>query len=1043
MTTSILVNGRWCLPRLPIVMLALAIFAVPLLTAARLPLAPHQRAPSAAAPLAHALPLQFEQNQGQTDPAVRFLARESGGTVFLTADQLVLSLNARGRGGAVSQPPVVVRMGLIGSMAPPDVAGVDPLAAVSNYMVGMRAQWHRDVPNFARVAYRNVYPGIDLVVHGESGAPEYDFVVAAGSNPRAITLNFSGQRGLRLDGSGDLVFDTAAGPLTQHRPLISQDLGSGRHTIPGGFRVLGGGRVAFDIGAYDVTRPLVIDPVIAYSTFLGGGGTSGADNVNNLTVDSAGNAYLVGTTTSTDFPSTTLVGPRNGSDAFVAKLNPSGSAIVWSTVFGGSDTRGDNAEGLALDSSGNVWVSGYTFATDFPTTSTAFEATRTCASIPCRDHNVFVSEFNSTGNALQYSTYLGGHGATSGANTQSEIGWSIAVDSADKAYVTGSTSSPDFPTTSGSFQSTYPTTCCNGVAFVAKFDSSKSGAASLVYSTFVSGSHGSDSHVIAVDAAGEAVIAGSNASTDYPVTSGAFQTTTLSTQGGDGGDGTLTKLNSAGTGLLYSTYIGGSKASPINSVALGPNGRIYLAGRTEASDFPTTAGAFSRSFHGGSLNGLMDDGFLSVIAPNGQGSSDLFYSTYVGGNGDEEEKSVAVDASGNAYLLGFTKSSDWPLLNPVQGVWGGQNLDFQFNSDASVAELRPAGGGASDLVFSTYLGGTGDEAPASVALGPQGAVYAAGSVTGPAGPTSALPVQFPTTRGAARETWAGSSSTSTGFVTKLDPSGTSASLGVVGASGNSWAKNDGGSWAGLGGVLISAPAVVAVPAAGGEPTALYIGVGSDHNLYVRSATQGWQTLSSSPVSCLDTPGATVTTSGGVSTLTVACEGTDHALWFAHGTATSGSLPTVTGWQGLGGTLSAGPAVAQVGGALTFMVVGGNGSVFSRTTTTGYTATGWGCTAHPALASYRGNAYFACHGGDGALWYAVNAGSGWTQPRSAGGSILDGPAIAATPAEVVIYVEGTDHAVYHTTISPGGGPAMPYVADGGSIQFGTGATTLTP
>lgn len=1034
--------------------------AAPLLTVATHSVALPSRAGSAATAPARALPLQFEANQGQADPSARFLAPEPGGTLFLTEDELVFSLNGReaydaasastaGHAGQRPGPaalatPAVVRMRLAGGATSPSVEGTDPLPSVRNYMVGDRSHWHLGVPSFARVTYRNVYPGIDLVVHGETGAAEYDFVVAPGTSPHAVTLDFSGQRTVRLDGNGDLVLETAAGALTQHRPVLYQEVGGSRRPIPGGFHLLGAGRVGFNVGRYDGTRPLVIDPVIAYSTFVGGSGNAGGDDASHVTVDSSGNAYIVGPTQSTDFPATTLIGPRNVNNAYVLKLNPSGSAVVWATVFGGSNTQGDNAAGVALDPSGNVWVTGFTHSVDFPTTTNAFKPVRTCAQAPCRDTNAFVSEFNTTGTALLYSTYLGGHGGSVGSNTQTEAGRSIAIDSAGKAYVTGSTSSPDFPTTTGAFQSTYPSTCCNGVGYVAKFDSSQSGAPSLVYSTFVRGSIGSDLYSIAVDAAGDAVVGGGATAvvTDYPVTTGAYQNANRSTQTG-GDNGVITKLNAAGSALLYSTYLGGSQFSSLDQIALGPNGRIYISGHTKANDFPTTAGGFSRTFHGGSVNGYMTDGFFSIIAPNGNGASDLMYSTYIGGHGDDDETAIAADASGNAYLLGITKSSDWPLQNPVQGVWEGQNVDFQYNADASVAEIHPAGGGASDLLFSTYLGGTGDEQAVSIALGAQGAVYVAGTARGGAMPAGALPVPFPTTRGALRETWNGGTSGGTGFVTKFDLSGTTALLAVAASNGGVWSKGDTGSYGPLGGVLSAAPAVVAVPVTGGLPAPLYIGTGSDHNLYVRSATQGWQALSSSPVSCLDSPGATVMTSAGISTLTVACQGSDHALWYAQGSVGPTSLPTVSGWQGLGGGLSAGPAVATVAGALTFMVLGSDGQAYSRTTSAGYAATGWRCIGHPALAAYRSMAAFACHGGDGALWYSVNGGSGWQPIQSAGGAILDGPGIAATPAEVVIAVEGTDHTVYHTTVSPGGGPAMPFVADGGVVQFGPGAATLTP
>ena len=274
---------------------------------------------------------------------------------------------------------------------------------------------------------------------------------------------------MHIDGNGDLVLETAAGSLTQHRPLLYQQIKGTQHDIAGGFHLLGDGRVVFDVGAYDATLTIVIDPVIAYSTFLGGSGTTGGgETVNGVAVDTSGNTYLAGITQSADFPVTTQLGPRNtAANAFVVKLNPSGSGIVWSTVFGGSSTGGDNAEAVALDPSGNVWVTGWTSATDFPTTATAFKPVRTCAQTPCHDTNAFVTEFNPTGTIPLYSTYLGGQGGTVGSNTQTDAGWYIAVDSAGKAYVAGSTSSPDFPTTTGAWQTSGP------ASFLSKFDASQ------------------------------------------------------------------------------------------------------------------------------------------------------------------------------------------------------------------------------------------------------------------------------------------------------------------------------------------------------------------------------------------------------------------------------------------------------------------------------------------------------------------------------------------------------------------------------------------
>ena len=1033
--------------------------------------APIARAAAATLPapsaVAHPGP-GFELNAGQTDPKVRFLTQSRGGTLFLTGNEAVLALTpqpssprsghrlAGSAAAAASGSPTVLRMRTVGGAPSPQVVGLDRMPSVRNYMIGNDpSKWHLGVPSFARVAYRDVYPGVDLVYHDESGEVEYDFVVAPGADPSAIQLDLSGQRSLSLDAAGDLVLDTAVGTVVQQRPALYQEAGSVRQSVKGGYRLTATGHVTFDIGAHDASRPLVIDPVIVHSTYLGGSGSTGNDEGNSIVVDSSGNAYVAGDTQSADFPVTTQLGPRNTStNAYVLKLNATGSTVTWSTVFGGSNTQGDVAEAVAVDpASGNVWVTGFTHSTDFPTTPTAFKAARTCQQATCPSANAFVTEFNNLGAAMLYSTYLGGAGGANGSDFRNETGDAIAVDSTGKAVVGGETSSPDFPTTTGAFQTTYAGVCCTASdnhGFISKFDGGATGAASLVFSTFLEGttSEGVNPNALRLDASNNAWVGGATSSRDFPVTTGAYQTSNRTTQA-NSYDGFVSKLNAAGTALLYSTYLGGSgtgisgEGDSVNGIALGPSGTVYASGGTCSTDFPTTTGAYSRSYHGG--NAVCGDAFLTVLNPAGTGSADLKYSTYFGGSGDDSaDAPPAVDSAGNAYIAGSTRSIDLSIANPLQGVFEGRAVPSGDNVDLFVAKINPAGGGASDLLLSTFFGGTGMDLAHGMAMPTPGVLYLTGLTRIPATPGGgALPVPFPTTRGVVRETWTPSIPAETGFVTKLDLSGTTAIAGVSAGNNGVWSKADAQGYTALGGVLTAAPAVVAVPVSGGMPTPLYIGVGSDKNVYVRSATQGWQALSSTPVACLDTVGATVTTSSGTSTLTVACQGTDHALYDAQGTVTSGSLPSLSSWSSLGGVLGAGPAVATVGGNLTFLVAGSNGAIYTRTTSSGWTAAGWTCKNHPALANYRGNAYFACHGSDDALWYAINTGSGWGAAQSAGGTMVDGPGIVATPAEVLIYVQGNNGALYHATLSPGGGPIAGWTADGGSIQFGTGATTLTP
>jgi hypothetical protein len=321
------------------------------------------------------LPLTFEPNRGQTDSQVLFLARSQGATLFLTPTEAVLTLGplAGATPGREPARPTVVRLRLVGAHPVPEVVGQDPLPGQSHYFLGNDPKrWRTHIPHYARVKYAAVYPSVDLVFYGTPRALEYDFVLAPGADPGAITLDFAGVDRLALEPQGDLLLHTAGEVIRQRKPTIYQEVDGVRQTIAGGYVLKNHGQVGFQVAAYDASRPLVIDPVLSYSTYLGG---LGSDFANDITVDSAGNTYVTGETASVNFPTASPVqaAPGGGTDAFVTKLNPAGSALVYSTYLGGS--LDDSASSMAVDSAGSAYVTGSTGSTDFPTTTGAFDQT--------------------------------------------------------------------------------------------------------------------------------------------------------------------------------------------------------------------------------------------------------------------------------------------------------------------------------------------------------------------------------------------------------------------------------------------------------------------------------------------------------------------------------------------------------------------------------------------------------------------------------------------------------------------------------------------
>jgi hypothetical protein len=680
------------------------------------------------------LPLSFEPNRGQADARVRFLARGSGYRIFLTPAEAVLGLDVASPGPAAgeapkSTPAAVLRMRLSGANPHPLLLGTRRLPGTVNYLLGNDPRrWRAGVPTFAEVRYHDVYPGIDLSYYGRQGRLEYDFVVRPGADPNAIALRFAGARHLNLTSGGDLLLRVGGGELRLQKPHVYQELGGARRDVRGRYVRTGADAIGFGLGAYDASRPLVIDPVLSYSTYLG---ATGDEQANLIALDGARNAYVTGRTASSNFPTTSGLDSTLGGaqDGFVTKLNPSGSALVYSTYIGGSGV--DDGETIAIDSSSNAYVTGITASSDFPATPGAFDTTFGGG------EDAYVAKLDPAG-VLAYATYLGGSGIDEGLG--------LALDGASNAYATGFTESINFPTTVGAADTTL-----GGArdAYVTKLNANGS---ALAYSSYLGGSRAEQAGSIDLDGGGNAYLAGITGSSDFPTTPGAFDSSLAQAPTDSCGaaapaspcDAFLTKLNPAGSALAYSTYLGGSGDESVPfGIAVDASSNAYVTSRTFSSDFPTTPAAFDSTL-GGS-----QDAFVTKL--NASGSA-LAYSTYLGGSGTERSFSIALDDS-MAWVTGRTSSADFPTADPIDGSLGG-------NQDAFVVKVNKPGGG---LMFSTYLGGSGTDLGVGIALDsatPNPNAYVVGA-TGSS--------NFPTTPGAFDTTLADAQTSSCGTVAPATP----------------------------------------------------------------------------------------------------------------------------------------------------------------------------------------------------------------------------------------------------------------------------------
>jgi hypothetical protein len=652
------------------------------------------------------LPLSFEANRGQMTKTVNFLARGAGYMLALSPTEAVFALTRHSDEQSQSGEPssAVLRMNLVGANRSASVEGLNELEGKVNYITGNDpARWRTDIPTFGRVRYAEVYPGIDVVYYGNQKQLEYDFVVAPGRDARAIALEFAGAKKVEVETTtGDLWLTVREAKIRQPKPFVYQEVAGARRMVEGNYVLDDGGRVRFALGEYDAALPLVIDPVLVYSTYLGGSGT---DEARDIAVDSSGNAYICGDTLSPNFPTANAFDTTFGSgqfggqrDAFVTKLNAAGTALVYSTYLGGSgnvaqpNINGDDrCFSLRVDASGNAYLAGETHSDDFPTAN-AIQATFGSGGIS----DAFVTKLNANGNALVFSTYLGG-------DTFDAAG-GIALDSSNNIYITGRTTSSNYPTLNP-IQASYS----GGPGADVIITKINAAGTALVYSTYLGGNAGTDGGFengssIDVDSAGNAYITGQTRSTNFP-TANPVQATFGG--GFPDGDAFITKINAAGNALVYSTYLGGSDNDVGADIDVDSAGVAHVGGFTSSSNFPT-ANAFDSTFGG------TQDGFATKL--NAAGNA-FAYSTYFGGSGSDAINDIAVDSSGNTYVVGGTNSTDLPTVNPTQGTIGGGT------GDAFATKFNAAG---SALMFSTYLGGSDFDRANALAVDSANSIYVVG-----------------------------------------------------------------------------------------------------------------------------------------------------------------------------------------------------------------------------------------------------------------------------------------------------------------------------
>jgi len=788
------------------------------------------------------LPLRFEANVGQTAPEVQFVSHGPGYQIFLTTQDAVLVLRHPSQSSKFRsrrQPRTIhsdraslLRLHFEDANSKPEIAGVGKLPGRIDYFIGSDPnKWRTNVPSYGQVAYHDLYPGVDATFYGNQRQIEYDFVVAPGADPKQIALNIEGARSLKLDRAGNLVMRISGGEVELRKPILYQELNGERHEVEGNYALTDRDHVRFSVGEYDRTTPLVIDPVLSYSTYLGGGAGHNIffapDGGYAIAVDSNGDAFVTGETSSTSFPTTSNpIPPGAGANisvkgaVFVTELNPQGTAELYSTYLAGDDGEigyaiavdppggvsadiyvvgqtlsdnfpgtggatgfepnppadvttvgigfiakidptksgaaalvyssylggsgntvvgyGDFAQSVAVDAHGNAYVTGNTISTDFPM-STPSTTIQTLLSPD--GGNAFLVSVNPAGSALTYSTYLGGTSpGTTDLPNIGDVGAGVAVDSSNNAYLVGTTTSDDFPTTTNAFKQGPLPPVLNETAFVSRIDTTKSGTASLIYSTFLGSPSQSQSatdhdfgNAIGLGPSNVAYVTGQTESPDFPTTPGAYSTTAASSD-----VAFVTKIDttqSSGNSLVYSTFLGGTGGDAGRGIQADSSGNAYVAGGTQSTDFPVTAGAFQTAL----ATGATGDGFVAKLNPQKNGAADLVYATYFGGSGNASVpnsagvdviNAIALDSANNVYVTGrtFSTATSFPVYPAGAFQTSLTGSDAAAVSAAFVAKLtlEPT------LVFNPLVLAFGNEA--------EGVTSAAMTVALTNNTTSAIPI---------------------------------------------------------------------------------------------------------------------------------------------------------------------------------------------------------------------------------------------------------------------------------------------------------------
>lgn len=618
------------------------------------------------------LPIVFEPNVGQTDPRVKYLSRGPGATLFLTGEEAVLALSGQ-----------VLRIRLEGA-GPGTAAALEPLPGVTHYYRGNDpSQWRANVPQHGRVRFAGVYPGIDLDWYAREGSFEFDFVLAPGADPGTISLAFEGTERLELSDSGDLVLHLPGGSLIFERPFSWQEVDGERREIASRY-LLKEGRIGFELAEWDRSRPLVIDPLLVWSSYLGG--RDGDERVHDVAVDAGGSLYATGTTSSPDFPGAS-VGFLDNTDVFVTRLDELGRNIVFTTLLDGEDSEVGTS--IAVDGKGAAYVTGQTFSDKFPLANAFQEKFNPGVGLPIHPCDAFVTKLTASG-GIVFSTYLGG--------ADWDTGEAIALDADDRVYVAGWSFSGNFP-----LVNPFPEGDLRFPGSDAFLSVLSADGQSLDYSTLLRGATHEEAFALAVDAAGNAYVAGRTESKDFPV-KGQFQ----GDQGGT--DAFVAKIDPSASGaasLVYSTYLGGPGTDAARGVAVDSLGQAHVTGTTGSAAFPLVRPLDQAN--------AVNEAFVATL--NAQGNA-LLFSTFLGGSATEKGSSIAVDGSGALYVLGHTDSPDFPAVNAFQP-------ELQGGLDVFVAKIDPAGPA---LLWSSYHGGSEDEEGEELALDLRANVYLGGRV---------------------------------------------------------------------------------------------------------------------------------------------------------------------------------------------------------------------------------------------------------------------------------------------------------------------------